>query len=144
VVGEDALPEMPSGECEVARIWGDYNGQWEGLMVEMTGAGQGGAIGAILGVVIGWFSNLIYMREKFVSTKSCENCKVSAAATETLQVLVLESKMGAVEVKVGAVESRVAQIENKIDGLSEQSRENHGLISEIHGWLKGSGKISVL
>ena len=96
-------------------------------MVDMSGAGQGGAIGAVMGTVIGWFGNLLYMRDKFVSTKQCDNCKQSAAATETILVKGLET--------------RVEGLESCVNDLYKQSKENHGMICEIHGLLKAGWKL---
>ena len=90
---------------------------------------EGGVIGAFLGVMFGWFGNLLYMREKFVSTKQCCDCKQSSATTEIILVKGLENRVGSIELCVGE--------------LFKQSKENHGMIREIHGMLK-SKKFEVL
>jgi hypothetical protein len=92
--------------------------------------GEGSVLGAVMGVVVGWFSNLLYMKDKFVSTKQCENCKQSSATTETILVKGLET--------------RVQSLESCVGDLYKQSKDNHGLIKEMHGWLRGSGKLDVL
>lgn len=34
-------------------------------------------LGAVIGLIIGWFGNLIYMREKFISKADCDKCNKS-------------------------------------------------------------------
>ena len=85
--------------------------------------GEGSVLGGVIGAMVGWFGNLIYMRDKFVSAKQCETCKSTTVATETIQINALGGRMTAVEECVG--------------DLFKQSKENHGMIREIHGILKG-------
>ena len=99
-------------------------------MSDPMSAGEGGVLGAMIGAIITWFANVIYMRDKFISTKQCGDCKTSSAVTESLKVQALEGRMVAVELCVG--------------DLYKQSKDNHGLICEIHGMLKARGKLEIL
>jgi len=91
-------------------------------MADPMAAGEGGIIGAVIGAVVVWFTNIIYMREKFVSAKQCDNCKQATSTTETIQIKGLQDRMGAME--------------GCVNDLYKQSKDNHGMIREIHGWLK--------
>ena len=85
--------------------------------------GEGSVLGGVIGAMVGWFGNLLYMRDKFVSAKACETCKSTTVATETIQINALGGRMSAVE--------------ECVSDLYKQSKENHGMIREIHGILKG-------
>lgn len=99
-------------------------------MADPTGSGAGdhlySLIGEVFGVVLGWFGNLIYMRDKFIEKDSCKECKNSTSASHSIQIDALQGRMGTMETCVSQ--------------LYTQSKENHGLICEIHGFLKGQAK----
>ena len=92
------------------------------MPTEIPGGAEGGVIGACLGLIFGWFGNLLYMREKFIAKDQCSQCKNSAERSDAVQIKALEGRMVAVELCV--------------QRLFEQSTNNNGMIREIHGWIK--------
>lgn len=80
--------------------------------------GEGGLIGA----VAGWFANLLYMREKFVSSEECKNCKAGLCNSESLSL--------------NSFEGRIKKVEENVNELYGMAKENYGMIKEMHGMLK--------
>ena len=62
------------------------------------------------GAAIGWFANLIYMREKFVSKSECRECKAAS-------------------------NKRFDDGAERMQRIEDKQLETFGLVKEIHGAL---------